>query len=381
MKINNTKAGVVSFGVKTPIIKEGDDLSKIITESVLDAVEAYNAYEDTYFYDLNDKDIIGITESVVARANGLYLSLDDLVKEIKTKIPTGNVLLMNPIYSRNRFSLILKAFARACDKMTIIMPNFDEVGNPRGLNPNTGVDIEEFYKKICKENNCTCTIFNEQDTFIHEIIEQNENIKKKNGESLFKGLYVVDCSLRPENAPKSVFRYTLKDFGNNVNPNYGLLGSNKANEETLKLFPTVQCAMTTCINVQRLIKEKSGKHVEVMIYGDGCFKDATSGIWEFADPDVSPFYTEGLDGSPNEIKLKEFADNKFSKLSGEELNIAIKNEIKNKKNNLVGSMTSQGTTPRKYVNLLASLMDLTSGSGDKGTPVIVVKNYFNNYSN
>jgi hypothetical protein len=343
-------------------------------------VEAYNVYDDAYFYDLNDKDIIGITESVVARANGLYLSLDDLVKEIKTKIPTGNVVLMNPIYSRNRFSLILKAFARACDKMSIIMPNFEEVGNPKGLNPNTGVDIEEFYKKICEENNCICSIFNEQDTFIHEIIEENENIKRKNGESLFKGLYIVDCSLRPEKAPKSAFRYTLKDFGNDVNPNYGLLGSNKANEETLKLFPTVDAACRVCTKIQRMIKEATNKHVEVMVYGDGCFKDATSGIWEFADPDVSPFYTEGLDGSPNEIKLKAFADDKFNNLHGDMLNAAIKNEINTKANDLVGSMNSQGTTPRKYVNLLASLMDLTSGSGDKGTPVVVVKNYFKNYA-
>jgi hypothetical protein len=248
------------------------------------------------------------------------------------------------------------------------MPEYDEVGNPRGLNPLTGVNIEEYYKQICEEEKCICKIVGP----INELSSVVES---------FQTYYLVNCGLRPKYVSTNDKVLTLKDFGTNVNLNYGLLGSNKANEDTLKLFPTVQDSMRVCTSIQRVIKEKINKNVEVMIYGDGCFKDATSGIWEFADPDVSPFYTEGLEGSPNEIKLKEFADNKYADLSGDELNNAIKNEISNKKSDLVGSMKSQGTTPRKYVNLLASLMDLTSGSGDKGTPVVLVKNYFNNYSN
>jgi hypothetical protein len=363
--MNNT--GVQSIGIKCPIIKEGDDLCGIVVESILDTFKKYDVYHDTCYYDIEDKDIIGITESVVARNAGLYLSLDDLTQEIKDKCPSGHVMLMNPIYSRNRFSMILKAFARACEKLYIVMPDFDEVGNPCGLNPNTGVNIMEYYKQLCEENNCECIIGESAPQLFYDMSDETTN-----------SMYIVDCALRPN--PKRVSITTLKDFGTKLNPTYGLLGSNKANEETLKLFPTVDAACRVCTKIQRMIKEATNKHVEVMVYGDGCFKDATSGIWEFADPDVSPFYTEGLDGSPNEIKLKAFADDKFNNLHGDMLNAAIKNEINTKANDLVGSMNSQGTTPRKYVNLLASLMDLTSGSGDKGTPVVVVKNYFKNYA-
>lgn len=373
--------GVQSIGIKCPIIKEGDDIVNIVVDSVLKSTAVYdNGYDfsndEPFYYDIDDKDIIGITESVVARANGSYLKIDDLATEIAEKIPSKVAVLLNPIYSRNRFSLILKAFARACNKIYIVMPEYDEVGNPRGLNPCTGVDISAYYKSLCETENCECNIIDDYYGF-----SKPEDVYDC-GTRWCENAYFVDCSLRPKNHPShKYYLYTLKDFGTNVNLNYGLLGSNKANEDTLKLFPTVGDSMRVCTSIKRVIKEKINKNVEVMIYGDGCFKDATSGIWEFADPDVSPFYTEGLDGSPNEIKLKEFADNKYANLSGDELNNAIKNEISNKKSDLVGSMTSQGTTPRKYINLLASLMDLTSGSGDKGTPVVLVKNYFNNYSN
>ena len=365
--------GVQSIGIKCPIIKEGDDIVNIVVDSVLKSTAVYNngydfSNDEPFYYDIDDKDIIGITESVVARASGSYLKIDDLANEIVNICPTGNIVLINPIYSRNRFSLILRAFARAANNIVIVMPEYDEVGNPRGLNPLTGVNIEEYYKQICEEEKCICKIVGP--------INELSNVVES-----FQTYYLVNCSLRPKYASTNDKMLTLKDFGTNVNLNYGLLGSNKANEDTLKLFPTVQDSLRVCTSVKRVIKEKINKNIEVMIYGDGCFKDATSGIWEFADPDVSPFYTEGLEGSPNEIKLKEFADNKYADLSGDELNNAIKNEISNKKSDLVGSMTSQGTTPRKYVNLLASLMDLTSGSGDKGTPVVLVKNYFNNYSN
>lgn len=361
--------GVQSIGIQCPMFKEGDNLPEMVVDAVLKATAVYdNGYDFSndkpFYYDIDDKDIIGITESVVARTSGTYLKIDDLVKEIKTLCHTGNIVLMSPIYSRNRFSMILRAFARAANNLVIIMPDFDEVGNPKGLNPNTGVNIEEYYKQICEEENCTCRIFKHiTDAFYTETINS---------------YHYVDCSLRPvpiEGVIESKYVFNLKSFGTKVNPTYGLLGSNKANEDTLKLFPTVQDSMRVCTSIQRLIKDKTGKHVEVMVYGDGCFKDNVSGIWEFADPDVSTFYTEGLNGSPNEIKTKYFIDGKYADLKGEELDNAIKEEIKNKKTNLVGNMDSQGTTPRRYVSLLASLMDLTSGSGDRCTPVVLVKNY------
>ena len=360
-----TNCGVQSIGINCPMFKEGDNLIDIVVEQVLDTFKVVDENGFVKSFDINDNDIIGITESVVARTNGTYLTIADLVEEIKEKCPTQKVILFNPIYSRNRFAMILEAFAAACNKIWIVMPEYDEVGNPRGLNPNTGVNIMDYYAEICNTNNCDCVIIDDITTLLNT-----------DNNSELQDTYTVWCALRPKrNLELNDKIYTLKDFGQNVNLNYGLLGSNKANETTLKLFPTVQQSMTTCYGVQRKIKELTGKHVEVMVYGDGCFKDATSGIWEFADPDVSPFYTEGLDGSPNEIKAKYFIDGKFANLSGEELNNAVKNEIKNKKSDLVGNMASQGTTPRKIVNLLASLMDLTSGSGDRCTPVVVVKNY------
>ena len=362
--------GVQSIGIKCPMFKEGDNLSEMVVDAVLKATAVYNngydfSNDEPFYYDIDNKDIIGVTESVVARAAGLYLKIDDLVKEIKVKCPTDEVVLIEPIYSRNRFSMILKAFAKAFKRIWFVMPDYDEVGNPRLINQQTGVNIMGYYTDICKENDCDSVI----KKTLYEVISDPDFKTSKNKT-------FIDCKLRPKNEFNLPSNFlNLTDFGKDINPTYGLLGSNKANEDTLKLFPTVGESARVCSMIQDLIKEKTNKHVEVMIYGDGCFKDATSGIWEFADPTVSPYYTDGLKGSPNEIKAKYFIDGKFAKLSGEELNKAIEEEIKNKKKCLEGDMAAQGTTPRKIVNLLASLMDLTSGSGDRCTPVVLVKNY------
>ncbi len=260
--------------------------------------------------------------------------------------------------------MILKGIARSAKKVYIEMPNIDEVGNPSGTNPWTGVNITEYYKDICKNENCECST----------------HIPLKRPFALREDIKVLDCRLRPSTFGLRIYghkSYSLKDYFPECG--WGLLGTNKANEETLKLFPHPLFAKTLVDNIQGKIKEVYGKSVEVMIYGDGCFKDPVSGIWEFADPVTSPAYTSGLEGSPNEIKLKAFADDKYRDLSGKELEDAIKDEIRHK-GELKGDMASQGTTPRRYVDLLASLMDLTSGSGDVGTPIVLVRNYFKNYS-
>ena len=339
--------GRIIMGVQTPIIREGDDLVEIVINSVLQNTG------------LQDGDIIGITESIVARAQGNYVTVDDIAAETDRLFgKDATIVLIDPIYSRNRFSMILKGIARSAKRIYITMPDFDEVGNPRGVNPWTGVNIEEYYKEICEQENCDC--------IISEV-----------GDPLELNVQFLRCKLRPT----KYFRdKTLKDYfpGKCI---WGLLGSNKANEETLKLFPSSFLSQQLVNKIQKEVLRRCGAHIEVMIYGDGCFKDPISEIWEFADPVTSPAYTKGLKGFPNEIKIKAFADDKFKDLSGNSLKEAIKNEIQNKDFSLKGNMSSQGTTPRRYVDLLASLMDLTSGSGDVGTPVIVVKNYFKNYGN
>ena len=375
--------GVKVTGLQCPIIREGDPLIKIVADTVLGSG-----------LEINDRDIVGITESVVARAYGLYVTVDDIARDIKEKFGENAVLaLINPIYSRNRFSMILKGIARAAKKIIFVMPIYDEVGNPRGVNPFTGVNIEEYYTEICKQENCEVEILHE----LRTIWNDNPNL-------IYPGIdYVkdhidcyIDCSLHPYIADGKSWSSlglhswycfhplcTLVDLCSKQNPDYGLLGSNKATEEKLKLFPTKQVGAAFVRMVQQVIFDRTGKWVEVMIYGDGCFKSPSHkgvSIWEFADPVVSPAYTDGLVGTPNEIKIKAFADDEFAKLSGDELTEAVKAKIRTKESNLVGNMASQGTTPRCYVDLLGSLMDLTSGSGDKGTPIVVVQNYFNNYS-
>ena len=348
------KYGVSSTGLIAPIIREGDNLAKIVTDTVLNAID-----------NIEDGDVIGITESIVARAEGNYVTIDEVAKDIKKVM--GNpeyVVLYHPIYSRNRFAMILKAFARAVEKRVIIyMESVDEVGNVLRNHPFTGLNYDEYYKSIIESEGKEYIIVTKMTGDTPEV-------------TTFPQDNIVDCSLHPI---VNWTKYTLMSFCKDK-CNYGLLGSNKASEEKLKLFPSYDYSHILVDTISNEIFEKTGKKVEVMIYGDGCFKDPVGGIWEFADPVTSPAYTEGLEGTPNEVKLKNIADEKYANLNGKELENAIKADIQNKDNNLKGNMTSQGTTPRRYVDLLASLMDLTSGSGDKGTPIVYVKRYFENFA-
>ena len=377
--------GVISMGIRTPIIREGDDLAKIVVDSVLNTtlvdtkmVEVKDnttksgwKLEEVKTYDLNDKDVIGITESVVARSLGNYVTIDEIALDLQLKFGgLRDYVIVNPIYSRNRFAMILKSIARAANKrVTIYMPDADEVGNPSGVNQFTGVNMKEYYTEIVKNEGVECVI--NECAYDYEYVPELEND------------IVIYCGLHDYEQWKEDYgddkHITLAEICKN-RCDYGLLGSNKATEEKLKLFPTKQTAQILVETIQEKIFKKTGKTVEVMVYGDGCFKDPVGGIWEFADPVVSPAFTKGLIGTPNEIKIKAFADDKFANLTGNELTEALKQEIKLKDSNLVGNMAAEGTTPRRFTDLLGSLMDLTSGSGDKGTPVILVQNYFKNYS-
>ena len=345
------KYGVQSIGLIAPIIREGDSIVKIVSDTVLNSG-----------IQIEDKDIIGITESVVARSLGNYVTIDEVAQDIKREMgEVDNIFLHKPIYSRNRFAMILKAFARAAKKSIIIyMPDVDEVGNVLRNHPFTGLNYDEYYKSIVEAEGKDCYI-------LHE------------GEKKDIDCYLVDCGLHLPEYDFDVDYYTLRDFCRNK-CEWGLLGSNKVSEEKLKLFPDKVSSEMTVQLIQQYIALKTGKKVEVFIFGDGAYKDPDSGIFEFADPVTSPAYTEGLEGTPNEIKIKNFADDKFYHLKGEDLKKAIQNEIKNKKKNLKGNMNSQGTTPRRYINLLSSLADLTVSSGDKGCPIVYIKNYFKNYA-
>lgn len=382
--MNNMSNGVISRGIKAPMIKEGDNLVNIIVDSVInevknvtvthipyyiDGVRAFNT-EEHISYDINDKDIIGITESVIARAAGQYISVDDIAEWIIKKFgPDAELIVDSPIYSRNRFSMILKGIARAAKKIYFIMPPFDEVGNPSGVNPFTGVDIQKYYAEICSEENC-------ESEFGESVYEVTKNINDYDIDN-YGWIY---CGLHNYNEWKEKHTgkiATLADVCKEFSPDWGVLGTNKSTEERLKLFPSKEVAQKVCDEVKVQIKKITGKDVIVMGYGDGCFKSpAISGvpgtsIWEFADPETSPAYTdkELLESSPNEIKLKAFIDGGMSEES-------ILKFIDQKDKNLVGSMSSQGTTPRQYKDLLASLMDLTSGSGDRATPIVLIQNYF-----
>ena len=375
--MNNMSNGVISRGIKAPMIKEGDDLVNIIVDSVInevknvtvthipyyiDGVRAFNT-EEHISYDINDKDIIGITESVIARAAGQYISVDDIAEWIIKKFgPDAELIVDSPIYSRNRFSMILKGIARAAKKIYFIMPPFDEVGNPSGVNPFTGVDIQKYYAEICSEENC-------ESEFGESVYEVTKNINDYDIDN-YGWIY---CGLHNYNEWKEKHTgkiATLADVCKEFSPDWGVLGTNKSTEERLKLFPSKEVAQKVCDEVKAQIKEITGKDVIVCSYGDGCFKDPVGGIWEFADPVTMPAYTdkELIESTPNEIKLKAFIDDGTSE---EEINKLIK-----EKKNLIGSMTSQGTTPRLYRDLLASLMDLTSGSGDRATPIVLIQNYF-----
>lgn len=381
--------GVQSIGIKLPIIRQGDDLVKIVSDAVLEAMTTYvdgipEPFENRVV-DIQDKDVIGITESIVARSQGNYVTIDEIVYFMDHHMDrpmTKNLVLYSPIMSRNRFSMILKAFARYADSITIIYEGkYDEQGNPNeGINQFTGVDIKEYYRELCESENCKFEMHKNQMDYQYQ--RPHYYLFGEKWMGVEPGETFIDCRCHPEKGDQ----LTLKDFMTKPilfsgwNNEYGLLGSNKATEEKIKLFPLPIESQKLVEDIQKEIFDRIGKHVEVMVYGDGCFKDPAGGIWEWADPVVSPAYTKGLEGTPNEIKIKAFADDKFKDLNGQELTEAIKAEIKNKDANLVGNMASQGTTPRRYVDLLGSLMDLTSGSGDKGTPVVIVKNYFNKYS-
>jgi F420-0:gamma-glutamyl ligase len=391
-------AGVISRGIVTPIIKEGDDLVSIVRESLISAMEAD-------CFKIKDRDIVAITESVLARADGNYASIDEIAADVKNKVGSGEVGLVFPIFSRNRFAVCLKAIARAMDKIYIMLPYpSDEVGNElvnddvffeSGLNPYadtlsldefrekfgithhpfTGVDYVGYYDDLIREEGCEpVIIFSNR---AEKILDFTEN--------------VLCCDIHNRERTKArVLRaggknvLTLCDImnapvdGSGFCPKYGLLGSNKASDESVKLFPKNSREFVDA--VQADLKEKLGVNLEVMVYGDGAFKSPTGRIWEFADPEISPAYTAGLDGMPNEVKIKYIADNEFEDLSGAELQEAIRAKIRSKKLDNKNEMLSEGTTPRKLTELLGSLCDLTSGSGDKGTPVVLVQNYFSNYA-
>ncbi len=392
--------GTISRGIRCPIIRQGDDLPQIVVDSVLNA-----AAGGDYGFPVLDHDVIAVTEAVVARAQGNYATTDQIAADVKEKFGDATVGVIFPILSRNRFSICLKGIAKGVKKMVLMLSYpADEVGNhlidedeldAKGVNPwtdvlseekyrqlfgytkhpFTGVDYVEYYKElvtgegaeveIVLANDCR-SILDYADHVICCDIHTRARSKRR---LLAAGAKKVVCL--DEILTESV-------DGSGFNENYGLLGSNKATEDSIKLFP--RDCQPFVDRVQKMILERTGKHVEVMVYGDGAFKDPVGKIWELADPVVSPAYTPGLEGQPNEIKLKYLADNDFADLSGDALKEAISERIRTKDANLVGSMVSQGTTPRRLTDLIGSLCDLTSGSGDKGTPVIYVQGYFDNYT-
>ena len=392
--------GTVVRGIRTPIIKEGDNLAEIVVDSLIKASEEAK-------FEFNDRDVVAITEAIVGISSGNYATLDNIVKDIKTKMNTNHIGVVFPILSRNRFAVCLKAMARAMDKITILLsyPK-DEVGNDildvermeqYDINPYsytiseseykekfgdfkhifTGVNYLDFYREVCEEENCEVEFV---------LSNRPEEIIKYVKDVIACDIHTrMDTKKRIKNAGGNIVLgmddiMTSPVDGSGCNPKYGLLGSNRSTEEKIKLFPSHPFGEELVNNVQKMLKEKTGKTIEVMVYGDGAFKDPVGKIWELADPVVSPFYTSGLEGSPNELKLKYISDNKFANLRGEELNEAIRKEIKEKEANLKGKIETQGTTPRRYTDLLGSLCDLTSGSGDKGTPVVLIQNYFSNYA-
>ena len=391
--------GTVSRGIRCPIIREGDDLAAIVAQSVLAAAESDG-------FALRDRDVISITESIVARAQGNYASIDDIAADVKAKLGGGTVGVIFPILSRNRFAVCLRGIAKGCKKIVLMLsyPS-DEVGNSlatydlidaAGINPYsdvlsleryrevfgvqklefTGVDYVQYYADLIREAGAEVeVIFANQPKAILQYTDhvltcdihtraRTKRLLKEAGAKVVCGL--DDILTAPVN-------------GSGCNEQYGLLGSNKSTEEKIKLFPR-ECKPLV-LDIQQKVLEACGKHVEVMVYGDGAFKDPKGKIWELADPVVSPAFTDGLIGTPNELKLKYLADNDFKDLSGEQLKAAISASIRQKDANLVGNMAAQGTTPRQLTDLIGSLCDLTSGSGDKGTPVVLVQGYFDNYTN
>lgn len=366
----------MSMGVRLPIIKENDDIVRIIADRIERSSNECNI-------PIDNGDIIGITESIVARAAGLYVTVDEIAECIKKKFNNPkSIYVLWPIYSRNRFSLILKGIARAVPYIDVILSTGkDEVGNEH-INQFTGVDIKEFYTNLIKDEGSHPSIHTRgYERFYKHILYDalNGNMINvivatiHNRDKVKQQFEIYNSPDKLENGT-AIKVLTLDEICDDLNPDFGLLGSNKATEEKLKLFPTVEVSKKVALGVQERIMKHTGKKIEVLIYGDGCFKDPVGGIWELADPVSSPYYTEGLEGTPNELKLKYIADNESA---DEDF---IVERIKHKDDDLTGQMVSQGTTPRRYRDLVASLCDLTSGSGDKGTPVVWIKNYFKNYA-
>ena len=390
--------GTTSRGLRAPIIREGDDLVKIVVDTVIGASEAHG-------YEIKDRDIVAMTEAIVARAQGNYATVDHIAADVRRKFPGGTVGVIFPILSRNRFSICLRGIAKGVKKVVLMLsyPS-DEVGNhlvsldrvdEAGVNPYsdvltleryrelfgyekhrfTGVDYVEFYEELIREAGADCEIIFANDP--RAVLPYTK--------------HVLNCDIHTRHRTKRLLKaagaatvWGMDEIlsesidGSGFNADYGLLGSNKATEDTVKLFPK-DCQQVVDA-IQTSLFEKTGKRVEVMVYGDGAFKDPVGKIWELADPVVSPAYTVGLEGTPNELKLKYLADNDFADLSGEALRAAIKDKIKAKDDNLVGKMASEGTTPRQLTDLIGSLCDLTSGSGDKGTPIVYIQGYFDNYT-
>ena len=391
--------GTVSMGLRAPIIREGDDLVQIVTNTVLEAMK-----EDGLTP--RDRDVVAMTEAIVARAQGNYCSVEAIAKDVRTKLGGETIGVIFPILSRNRFAICMRGIAMGAKKVVLMLsyPS-DEVGNhlvdidlldEKGVNPYsdvltlekyrelfgyhthrfTGVDYVDYYANLIRESGAEVEIIFANNPRV--ILDYTKN--------------VLTCDIHTRVRTKRILKaagaervFGLDDImtasvdGSGYNARYGLLGSNKSTEDKVKLFPH-ECQDLVESIQDRLLKE-TGKHIEVMVYGDGAFKDPVGKIWELADPVVSPAYTAGLEGTPNELKLKYLADNDFAALSGEELRDAIKNKIQQKDGSLVGNMVSQGTTPRRLTDLIGSLCDLTSGSGDKGTPIVYIQGYFDNYTN
>lgn len=391
--------GTISRGIRAPIIKKGDDIAQIVIDSVLAASESEG-------FALRDRDVVAVTEAVVGRAQGNYASTDDIAADIREKFPGGEIGLIFPILSRNRFAVCLRGIAKGCKKITLLLSYpADEVGNhlfdddlldEAGVDPYrdildeqkyrecfgyvrhrfTGVDYVEYYKELIKGCGCEVNVIFANDarailTYCKNVLNCDIHTRARTKRRLYaagaeKVLSLDDIMTSPVN-------------GSGYNEKYGLLGSNKATEDTVKLFPR-DCEPVV-EKIAEGLKAATGRNIEVMVYGDGAFKDPVGKIWELADPVVSPAYTKGLEGQPNEVKLKYLADNNFAHLSGDALKEAISDYIRKKDADLVGQMVSQGTTPRRLTDLIGSLCDLTSGSGDKGTPIVLVQGYFDNLTN
>ncbi len=392
------RVGTVSRGVRCPIIREGDNLVDITVDSVIEAAESEG-------FELRDRDVVGITESIVARAQGNYVTVQDIATDVKAKLGGETVGVIFPILSRNRFAINLKGIAMGCKKVVLMLsyPS-DEVGNAlltydqldeAGVNPYSDVLSLEKYRELFGENKHEFTGVDYVEYYSNIVREAGAEVEVVFANQAKTILNYTDCVLNCDIHTRVRTKRILKNAGAKIvcglddimttaingsgyNSKYGLLGSNKATENKIKLFP--QDCKELVLDIQAEFLKRTGKCIEVMVYGDGAFKDPQGKIWELADPVVSPAFTDGLIGTPNELKLKYLADNDFANLSGTELKEAISNSIRSKKDNLVGNMASQGTTPRQLTDLLGSLCDLTSGSGDKGTPIILIQGYFDNFT-